>query len=131
MRLLRVIFLRKKFFCKKIFLLSFLSIGHERATNGEYISGENYFFEPSWSPGESSEERHIEHGENTFMSIKIDRVIRFCSTFFFKVWYWWCQAKNGHFRSQRHVCQLESWTEAGTKNPYLSLWQSPINKPSM
>jgi hypothetical protein len=40
------------------------------------------FFGPSWSPGEPSEERHIEHEENTFMSIKIDRVIRFCSTFF-------------------------------------------------
>jgi hypothetical protein len=61
-----------------------LSIGHERATNGEYNAGKNYFFGPSWSPGEPSKERHIEHGENTFMSIKIDRVIRFCSTFFLK-----------------------------------------------
>jgi hypothetical protein len=75
---LRVI-LEKYIFLEKNFWLSFWSIGHERATNREYISGENYFFGPSWSP---SEERHIEHGENTFMSIKIDRVIRFCSTFF-------------------------------------------------
>jgi hypothetical protein len=61
-----------------------LSIGFERVTNGEYIPGEKNFFGPFWSPGEPSEDRPIKHRENTFMLIKIDRIIRFCPTFFLK-----------------------------------------------
>jgi hypothetical protein len=61
-----------------------LSIGFERATNGEYIPGEKIYFGPFWSPGEPSEDRPINHRENIFMLIKIDRVIRFCPTFFLK-----------------------------------------------
>jgi hypothetical protein len=45
---------------------NFLSIGLERATNGEYIAGENFFFGHSWSPGELSEDRPIKHRPNTF-----------------------------------------------------------------
>ncbi len=67
---------------KNYFLILFLSIGFEKATNGEYISGEKIFFGPFWSPGEPSEDRPIKHRENTFMLIKIDRIIRFCPTFF-------------------------------------------------
>jgi hypothetical protein len=59
-------------------------MGHQRPSNGEYIACEKDFFGHSWSPGEPSEDRPIKHRENTFMSIKIDRVIRFCSTFFLK-----------------------------------------------
>jgi hypothetical protein len=65
-------------FFKHIFFI----MGHQRPSNGEYTAGEKKFFEHSWSPGEPSEDRPIKHRENTFMSIKIDRVIRFCSTFF-------------------------------------------------
>jgi hypothetical protein len=102
------------FFCRKNFFKHyFFNMGHQRPTNGEYITGENKFFGRPWSPGEPSEEMPIKHRENIFMSIKIDRVIRFCSTFFFKVRYWWWPGKNVHFRFQRHLCQLESWTEAG------------------
>ncbi len=61
-------------------------MSYQRPSNGEYIAGET-FFGHSWSPKELSEDRPIKHRENTFMSINIDRVIRFCSTFFFKVWY--------------------------------------------
>ncbi len=81
-KLLRVRFLRY-FFCRKNFFKHiFFSIGHQRPTNGEYIGGEKKFFGHSWRPGEPSENSPIKHRENTFMSIKIDRVIRFCSTFF-------------------------------------------------
>jgi hypothetical protein len=72
---------------KNFFKHYFFSIDHQRPTNGEYIAGENEFFGRLWSPGEPSEDMPIKHRENTFMSIKIDRVIRFCSTFLFKVWY--------------------------------------------
>jgi hypothetical protein len=61
-----------------------LSIGFERVTNGEYIPGEKHFFRPFWSPGEPSEDRPIKHRPNTFMLIKIDRIIPFCPTFFLK-----------------------------------------------
>ncbi len=80
----RVRFLRY-FFCRKnFFKLYFFSIGYQRPTNGEYIAGENEFFGRLWSPGEPSEDRPIKHRENSFMSIKINRIIRFCSTFFQK-----------------------------------------------
>ncbi len=79
MRFLRYFFCRKNFFKHYFF-----SIGYQRPTNGEYIAGENEFFGRLWSPGEPSEDRPIKHKESTFMSIKIDRVIRFCSTFFLK-----------------------------------------------
>jgi hypothetical protein len=69
---------------KNFFKHYFCNIGHQRPTNGEYIAGENEFFGRLWSPGEPSEDRPIKHRENTFMSINIDRVIRFCSTFFLK-----------------------------------------------
>jgi hypothetical protein len=58
----------------------FFNMDHRRPTNGEYIAGEKNFFGPTWSLGEPSEDRPIKHRENTFMSIKVDRVIRFCST---------------------------------------------------
>jgi hypothetical protein len=61
-----------------------LSIHGERATNGEYIAGEKKIFGHSWSPEEPSEDRSIKHRENTFMPIKTDRIIQFCSTFFLK-----------------------------------------------
>jgi hypothetical protein len=70
------------FLSEKFFQTLFFSIGHQRPTNGEYITGENELFGRLWSPGEPSKDRPIKHRENTFMSIKIDRVIRFCSTFF-------------------------------------------------
>ncbi len=70
---------------KKIFKRYFFSISHQRPTNGEYIAGEKIFFGQSWRPGEPSEDRPIKHRENTFVSIKIDRAIRFCSTFFLKL----------------------------------------------
>jgi hypothetical protein len=57
---------------------------HQRPCNGEYIAGEKDFVGHSWSLEEPSEDRPIKHRENTFMSIKIDRVIQFCSTFFLK-----------------------------------------------
>jgi hypothetical protein len=81
---LRVRFLRY-FFCRKFFFKHIIfNMGYQRPSNGEYIAGENEFFGHSWSPGEPSEDRPIKHRENTFLSIKIDRVIRFCSTFFLK-----------------------------------------------
>ncbi len=58
-------------------------MGHQRPSNGECIAGEKDFFGHSCSPGKPSEDRPIRQ-ENTFMSIKIDRVIQFCSTFFLK-----------------------------------------------
>jgi hypothetical protein len=70
----------RKNFLKHIFF----NMGYQRPSNGEYIAGEKDFFGHSWSPGEPSENRPIKHRENTFLSIKIDRVIRFCSTFFLK-----------------------------------------------
>ncbi len=70
---------------KNLFKQYLFSIGHQRPTNGEYIAGENEFFGRLWNPGEPSENSPIKHRENTFMSIKIDRVIRFCSTFFLKL----------------------------------------------
>jgi hypothetical protein len=42
------------------------------------------FFGHTWSPREPSREKHSRHTPNTFLLIKIDRVIRFCSTFFLK-----------------------------------------------
>jgi hypothetical protein len=74
----KFLFLEKKF--KHIFFI----IGHQRPSNGEYIAGEKDFFGHSWSPGEPFEDRLFKHRENTFMFIKIDRVIRFWSTFFLK-----------------------------------------------
>ncbi len=59
-------------------------MGHQRLTIGKYIAGEQFFLDTP--EGEPSEDRLIQHRENTFMSIKIDRIILFCSTFF-KVWY--------------------------------------------
>jgi hypothetical protein len=70
----------RKNFLKHIFF----NTGYQRPSNGEYIAGEKDFFGHSWSPGESSEDRPIKHREYTFLSIKIDRVIRFCSTIFLK-----------------------------------------------
>ncbi len=81
---LRVIFLRNFYFWKKNFKHIFFNMGYQRPSNGEYIAGEKDFFGHSWSPGEPSEDRPIKHRENTFLSIKIDRVIRFCSTLFLK-----------------------------------------------
>jgi hypothetical protein len=59
-------------------------MGYQRSSNGEYIAGKKDFFRHSWSLGEPSDDRPIKHRENTFISIKIDRVIRFCSTIFLK-----------------------------------------------
>jgi hypothetical protein len=75
----KFLFLEKKKFKHILF-----NMDHQRPPNGEYIAGEKNFFGHSWSPGEPSEDRPTKHRENTFMSIKIDRVIRFCSTFFLK-----------------------------------------------
>ncbi len=64
---------------RKIFFKHYLfSVGHQRPTNGEYITN---FLDVSGAQGS-----HPKTGlSNTFMSIKIDRVIRFCSTFFLKL----------------------------------------------
>jgi hypothetical protein len=59
-------------------------MGYQRPSNGEYIAGKKDVFGHSWSPREPSEDRPIKNRENTFLSIKIDRVIRFCSTIFLK-----------------------------------------------
>jgi hypothetical protein len=67
---------------KIFFKYIFFNMGHQRPSNGEYIAGKKDFFGHSWSPGEPSQDNPIKHRENTFMSIKIDRVIRFWSTFF-------------------------------------------------
>jgi hypothetical protein len=77
-----VIFLRNFYYRKKIFKNIFFIICHQRPSNGEYIVGEKDFFGYSWSPGEPSEDRPIKNREDIFMFIKIDRVIRFWSTFF-------------------------------------------------
>ncbi len=58
----------------------FFKMGHQRPSNGEYITGEKDFFGHSWGTGKPSEDRPIKHRENTFMSIKIDRVIGRTST---------------------------------------------------
>jgi hypothetical protein len=55
-----------------IFLRFF--VGYQRPSNGEYIAGEKDFFGHSWSPGEPSEDRPIEHRENIFLSIKIEKI---------------------------------------------------------
>jgi hypothetical protein len=101
-----------------------LSIGFERVTNGECIPGEKKFFGPFWSPGEPSEDRPIKHRENTFMLIKIDRIIRFCPTFFLKF---------GMDTSDPSATYV-SWNpgqKLETKNSYFSLRQSVIGKLSM
>jgi hypothetical protein len=57
-------------------------MGDERASNGEYIAEEKKIFGHTWSPREPSKDRPAKHRGNTFLLIKIDRVIRFWSTFF-------------------------------------------------